>query len=113
MAPVHFKATNQSDAVLLSWVRCSRFGGDDFESADIPIGETQEQYRLIIYADGQQIRVHKGSVCAWSYSAADISADRHAYPLASRWTVSISQLSSLTDTGFEKVLDITPILNLH
>ena len=113
LAPVHFKATNQSDAVLLSWVRCSRLGGDDFESADIPIGETQEQYRLIIYADGQQIRVHKGSVCAWSYSAADISADRHAYPLATRWTVSISQLSSLTDTGFEKVLDITPILNLH
>ncbi len=49
----------------------------------------------------------------WSYSVAEITEDRHAHPLAVRWTVSISQLSLLTDIGFEKVLDITPILNLH
>ena len=56
-APVHVRARRGPSGIELSWVRRSRIGGDDWEAAEIPLGEVEERYRVEIIVQG---------VAAWS-----------------------------------------------
>jgi len=50
-APVQLKKlpTPASTEVTFSWLRRTRFGGDDFEAPDVPLNEERELYDLEIY----------------------------------------------------------------
>lgn len=50
-SPVHLKKTPtvSSTEVTFSWIRRTRFGGDDFEAEFIPLNEEEEAYDLEIY----------------------------------------------------------------
>ena len=79
-------------------VRRTRFGGDSWELAEVPLNEEREAYRLDIY-DGLSLarRVHLASP-AYSYSAADQAAE-FGGP-ATDFTVRITQLSAAVGPGY-------------
>jgi hypothetical protein len=52
-APVRLRGgRDASGNILLQWDRRSRINGTPFRGAEIPIGETTEQYQMIVYEDG-------------------------------------------------------------
>jgi hypothetical protein len=70
-APVHLRATRESDgAILLRWTRRSRTGWDWIDGVDAPLGEEAEQYRLTV--GGRTLEL---TVPEWRYPAALQRAD--------------------------------------
>ena len=51
-APAHLRAERSGDEVGLSWVRRTRFGGDDWE-IEPPLNEETERYRVTVEANGE------------------------------------------------------------
>ena len=51
-APAHLRAKRSGDDVNLSWVRRTRFGGDDWE-IEPPLNEETERYRVTVEANGE------------------------------------------------------------
>lgn len=48
-APMHVSATLSGDNLVLSWVRRSRIGGDNWGVGDVPLGESAERYQVRAY----------------------------------------------------------------
>jgi hypothetical protein len=99
-APVHLRAERDlgSGDVALSWIRRTRFGGDSWELAEVPLNEEREAYRLDIY-DGVLFRRRVAlSSPQYSYAAADQTAD-FGGP-ATDFTVRIAQMSATVGPGF-------------
>ena len=55
LAPVGLKAKREAGGVRISWIRRARFGGDNWELADVPLNEDREAYALEIMA-GSEVR---------------------------------------------------------
>ncbi|SHG39898.1 baseplate multidomain protein megatron [Cognatishimia maritima] len=52
-APVHLRATVDAAGTLdIRWIRQTRVGGDNWEVAEVPLGEESEDYRLTIWQAG-------------------------------------------------------------
>jgi hypothetical protein len=99
-APVHLRAERDlgSGDVQLTWIRRTRFGGDSWELAEVPLNEEREAYRLDIF-DGVSLRRRVELPTAeYVYSAAHQTAD-FGMP-ASNFTVRIAQLSATIGPGF-------------
>lgn len=47
-APAHLKKLDVADGVAFSWVRRTRFGGDDFDAVEVPLNEQAELYDVEI-----------------------------------------------------------------
>ena len=101
LSPVHLRARwQEDDAIALSWIRRTRIGGDNWNVPDVPLGEETERYDLeILSLDGASVvRTVSGvSVQAWSYSAADQTADFGGLLTSIRWRV--CQLSATFGRG--------------
>jgi hypothetical protein len=66
---------------LLSWIRRGRYGGDDWQQAEIPLGEALEEYQLqVAHAGGAIVRAAVTGSQQWSYTAAAIAADFGTMP---------------------------------
>jgi hypothetical protein len=50
-APVHLRAVRMIDGIHISGIRQSRYGGDQWDFIDPPLGEDFEQYKLHIWKD--------------------------------------------------------------
>jgi len=50
-APVHARLRHVGDQGLLSWIRQTRHGGDNWSGLDVPIGEETEIYRVQLLMD--------------------------------------------------------------
>jgi hypothetical protein len=46
LSPVHLRARESASEVRLTWVRRTREGGDRWNGGDVPLGETEERYRI-------------------------------------------------------------------
>ena len=59
LAPVHvaFKFSDQQG--LISWIRQSRIGGENWAVMEVPLGEEREQYRVQCLSGGQIISEHE------------------------------------------------------
>ena len=81
-APVHGEARlrTSDDALLLSWVRRTRVGGDVWAAGDVPLGESAESYQLEILDGSTVVRTVVTSEPTYTYSAADQTADFGARP---------------------------------
>lgn len=89
-SPVHLDVEPDSDGGLhIRWVRRSRLGWA-WASAEVPLGEESETYRLTLRGPGFQ-RSLITAVPAYTYTAAERAADGQAGPL----DISVVQIGTL------------------
>ena len=101
LSPVHLKVMpprRPQDALTVGWVRRSRLGGDDFEAADIPLGETEEAYAVRLLADGQTVETHRVTAPHFAVTATGRAALRAARPQAA-WQIEVAQINSSGSAG--------------
>lgn len=108
LAPVHLTASRESGGIRLSWLRRTRKGGDGWDLAEVPLGETAESYRLDILASagGAVLRSLTASTPSVLYASADEAAD-FGGPAASL-AVQVCQLSPEAGPGafLKEVLNV-------
>ncbi|EBA03677.1 hypothetical protein RB2150_04238 [Rhodobacterales bacterium HTCC2150] len=74
--PSHLSASfDQNSNVTTSWVRRTRIDGDNWQAADVPLGETSEAYHVRVLRDGSLVREVDLTVPNWTYSQADQVSD--------------------------------------
>jgi hypothetical protein len=84
--------------VTFSWMRRTRFGGDNFDQPDVPLNEESESYDLEIMSDASVVRTVSGLTSpSWIYSAAQQAADFGAPQPA--YTLNIYQNSASFGRG--------------
>ncbi len=74
LAPVHVKAVRKSDGVHVSWIRRTRIDGDGWAD-EVPLGETNEAYRLDVLAGSSVKRSIASNAPQVLYAAADEIVD--------------------------------------
>lgn len=76
LAPVHLRAALMADGTVnLRWIRCSRTGADSWDSADIPLGEEREAYRIRLLDAASRILFATETVNPeWSIEAGSLAA---------------------------------------
>lgn len=108
LAPVHLAAERRPDGVLFRWVRRTRLHGDNWDLAEVPLGEASERYTLALHGpEGIRRQV-------------EISEPRHLYPngeeLAdfgapqSSFDIGLAQLSAAVGAGAVSRLSVRPRL---
>jgi len=106
-APVHLRARREvaSGDVVLSWIRRTRFGGDSWELAEVPLNEEREAYRLDVLSGDVLIRRVELTSPGFRYLAAEQAADLGG---AAPFVVRISQLSVVAGPGaaLEEIVDV-------
>jgi hypothetical protein len=77
LSPVHLRGQLTSDGDLeISWIRRSRIDADDWEGADIPLGEEMESYQIEIRSIADDLkRTAAATEQSWIYTNAAIIAD--------------------------------------
>ncbi|MEJ0041059.1 MAG: glucose-1-phosphate cytidylyltransferase [Rhizomicrobium sp.] len=77
LSPVHLAAHWRSGDLVLSWIRRTRLGGDNWDQTDVPLAEENERYDIeILDAGGHVIRAISANPSAsYTYAAAQIAAD--------------------------------------
>ncbi len=95
LSPVHVRGQKTSSgAIAFSWIRRSRIGGDNWDVAEIPLGEETENYELEIIKAGAAIRTLTASAPSLTYPAASIASDFPA-GLPSALTVRLYQRNGI------------------
>ena len=102
LAPVHVKHRAHAGDTRFSWIRRSRVQGDDFDAAEIPLGEESEQYRIRILADDTEIYRAESPRAHWDYALAQRRAHEAAHPQAA-WHIHIAQISATQGAGTEAI----------
>ena len=75
-SPCHLRITRApSGAVQVRWKRRTRIGGDDWGSAEVPLSEAREAYRVEVIKRSAVLRAIEVNQTGWLYSAADQAAD--------------------------------------
>ncbi|WP_018701248.1 baseplate multidomain protein megatron [Amorphus coralli] len=93
LSPVHARGRRRADgALVLTWIRRTRIGGDDWMGEDVPLGETAERYRLEILDGGEVVRTVETVMPSYAYTAAEQVADFGSVP--GSVDVRIAQLAS-------------------
>lgn len=54
-APVHLRLRSEGSARVAQWIRRSRSGIDGWDTADVPLGENGERYRVSILSPGSDV----------------------------------------------------------
>lgn len=99
LSPVHLRARKIADGALaLSWVRRGRIDADNWQAEDVPLGETNERYRIDVAPEGGAIvRTQIVSTPSWIYSPASIATDFPSPPAILEFTV--RQISTTVGAG--------------
>ncbi len=75
-SPCHLRITpGPLGAVKVRWTRRTRIGGDDWGSAEVPLSEAREAYRVEVIKGAEVLRTTEVNQTEWLYSAADQAAD--------------------------------------
>ncbi|SFS08136.1 baseplate multidomain protein megatron [Yoonia litorea] len=72
---VHLRAREIAGDVLLTWVRCTRVDGDQWDGIDVPLGEDIESYLVRVRQGNTIIRETTVPDPSWAYTAAMRAAD--------------------------------------
>ncbi|MEJ0027318.1 MAG: glycoside hydrolase/phage tail family protein [Rhizomicrobium sp.] len=77
LSPVHLATHWSSGNLVLSWIRRTRLGGDNWDQTDVPLAEESERYDIeILDGGGHVIRtVPANPAASYAYTAAQIAAD--------------------------------------
>jgi hypothetical protein len=93
--PVHLRARVVDGDLAVSWLRRTRWGGDGWNSVDVPLGEEREAYVLRVSKDGALLRDVALDAPHWTYTAALQTADG----AGGSFTLSVAQLSATYGAG--------------
>ena len=105
-APAHLRAFRDgSGDVLVSWVRCARFGGDSWGAGEPPLGFASERYVLEVLDGDDPIRTETVDLPNFAYSAAAQTADFGFLPGSLR--IRVAQVGENGATGLNIELTIT------
>jgi hypothetical protein len=94
LAPVHLGIGSNGDGYLAHWVRRTRIGGAWRDSADVPMGEFSEQYR---------VRVLDGATVVEEVTTTETQAElgvESSPPDYSGMTLEVAQISGTVGAGF-------------
>jgi len=94
-APVHLGARWSGGDLAVSWLRRTRIDGDGWLAEEVPLGETEERYRVRVLDGLTVLREATVSAPDWSYSAAMQADDGAAPPFA----VEVAQVSGVWGAG--------------
>jgi hypothetical protein len=76
LSPVHIKGVRDAGDIRISWIRRTRIGGDNWEVAEVPLGEDVESYEIdVLDAHDVVKRTIAASSPSVIYAAADQIAD--------------------------------------
>jgi hypothetical protein len=75
LPPVRLKARREAGGVRLSWIRRTRFGGDNWELAEVPLNEETEAYAVDVLSGATLKRRLKVTTPTALYASADEIAD--------------------------------------
>ena len=97
LSPVHLKARRETDGIRLTWLRRTRFGGDSWELAEVPLNEDTEAYAVDILSGSTVKRTLQTTSQDALYRAVDEMADFGA--LQDSLRVRLCQLSGSVGRG--------------
>jgi hypothetical protein len=101
-APVHLGVKPVGGALRFDWIRRTRIEGDDWDLADVPLGEDSESYTLRVLQAGQVVREETVEAPTFTYAAADRQSDGVTGP----FQVSVAQNSARFGPGPFRTLDV-------
>lgn len=101
-SPVHLAGRRVAGGdVIFTWIRRSRLAGADaWTEGDVPLGEETERYRVEILSGATVVRRVETAAPAWTYPAADQSADFGT--AQSTYTLRVAQLSATQGPGIAR-----------
>ncbi len=103
-APVHLRLqAGDLGAVELSWIRRGRIDADNWNSADVPLGEDREAYLVRVIAGNGVVREESVSVPRWSYPEAARILDG----VGAAFTLAVAQVSDRFGPGPFRTLEVT------
>jgi hypothetical protein len=102
-APTHVSARKQvSGDTNVTWVRRTRLDGDNWQSTEVPLGETSENYVVQVVQGGAVLREEIVTTPSWTYAASQKTADG----LSGLYTIQIAQMSDSFGAGLFKRIDL-------
>jgi len=106
LSPVHLRGRRGADGVVrFSWVRRGRVDADTWLSADIPLDEPSEAYRLDILSGAAGVRRVETTSPDFTYAAASELADFGAAQTAIR--IRVRQLGRAIPLGVPAEANLT------
>ncbi len=101
LAPAHLRQRVDANGNIdITWIRRSRLAGDDFEAAEIPLGETHEAYQVSVMADDDIIFQSQTQVPQWTYEAS-LRAQHQAAHTPRNWRIGVAQISATQGAGYQ------------
>jgi len=97
LSPVGLKARRENSGIVLSWIRRTRRGGDNWDLAEVPLGEEAEAYTLDVLDGATLKRSFQPSTTSQIYTTAEELAD-FGTPRTSL-TIRLSQMSRAAGAG--------------
>lgn len=97
LSPVHVRAERSGGDVVLTWLRRTRIGGDNWDSLDVPLGEDLERYEIDVLDGSEVKRTISTDVPSAIYTAAEQTADFGAPQSAI--TIRVYQISASYGRG--------------
>jgi hypothetical protein len=82
LAPAHVRGRRDDGDLHISWIRRTRIGGDSWESAEVPLGESVEHYEIDVLDGETVLRTLTAASPAAIYSVADQAIDFGSPPPA-------------------------------
>ncbi|MGE5510142.1 MAG: baseplate multidomain protein megatron [Bacteroidota bacterium] len=75
LSPVHVRATRTGGDVVISWIRRTRVGGDNWAADEVPLGEESERYEVDILDGSTVKRTLTATSASVTYTAAQQTDD--------------------------------------
>jgi NlpC/P60 family putative phage cell wall peptidase len=97
LSPAHVRGLRSAGDLAISWVRRTRIGGDNWDAAEVPLGEESERYEVDILDGATVKRTLAATTPSLTYTAAQQTADFGAPQSAI--AVRVSQLSAVHGRG--------------
>ncbi len=97
LSPVHVKGRRSAGDLIITWIRRTRLGGDNWEAAEVPLAEESERYEVDIMSGTTAVRTLSANEPSVVYSAAEQIADFGATQPAC--TVIVFQLGAVFGRG--------------
>jgi hypothetical protein len=107
-SPTHFRLRKVGTSLVLTWVRRTRVGGDNWDVNEVPLAEDYERYDVEIYNTTlrRTITVNEASL---TYTSAEYTADFGFMPTSME--VAIYQVSPYgRGTGRRQWVDVTAVV---
>jgi GTA TIM-barrel-like domain/Putative phage tail protein len=106
LSPVRLMAKREAGGVRFSWIRRTRFGGDNWELAEVPLNEELETYAVDVLSGAVVRRRLKVTSPTALYTSADEIADFGAAQTNLRIRVSQTSLAAGDGQATERLLPV-------